>query len=87
MKTDETKISLFKNESGEADWWASPAGHRFAKRKSSATGNNRKALKGSTLVERLNKPRTFKSPFGCQRQMWPKHEGSPLARALAIKLF
>ena len=52
MKTD---IPVFKNESDEADWWASPAGRKFIKQKSAEARSKGSALKGSPLVARLNK--------------------------------
>ena len=55
MKTKLNKTTLqmpeFKNESEEADWWASPVGREYVKQKS---GNTR-ARKGSSLVAALNK--------------------------------
>ncbi len=55
MKTKETNIPVFKSESDEADWWASPAGRRFVKQKSAQAGSKWQKLKGSSLVESLNK--------------------------------
>ena len=45
----------FKNESEEADWWASPAGRSYVKRKSDETKSKRTKVAGSSLVAMLNK--------------------------------
>jgi predicted DNA binding CopG/RHH family protein len=45
----------FKNESEEADWWASPAGRAYVKRKSTAAQTKRTKTSGSSLVAELNK--------------------------------
>ena len=55
MKTQIDKFPKFKNESEEADWWASPAGRAFVERKiaeNKAKGIQPKKLK---LVEEMNK--------------------------------
>jgi len=54
MKTKQTTIPVFKNESEEADWWASGAGRKFVQQKSAESVARGKALKGSPLVARLN---------------------------------
>src|SRR2546426_4140324 len=45
----------FKNESAEADWWASPAGREYAGRKSAEARSRGLVMKGSRLVAALNK--------------------------------
>ncbi|MBI4480381.1 MAG: hypothetical protein HY651_10200 [Acidobacteria bacterium] len=42
----------FRNESEEADWWASPAGRAFVERKS-AEAQGKRQIEGSKLVTRL----------------------------------
>lgn len=55
MTPNPREMPKFKSESEEADWWASPAGRAYVKRKSAE--NERKKMKaaGSGLVARLNK--------------------------------
>jgi predicted DNA binding CopG/RHH family protein len=55
MKTKQTPIPIFQDESEEADWWASRAGREFVKRKSADSSSKAKAAKGSPLVAKLNK--------------------------------
>ncbi len=55
MKTKETNPPVFESESDEADWWASREGRSFIKENSATAGSTKKALKGSPLVEKLNK--------------------------------
>jgi hypothetical protein len=45
----------FKNESAEADWWASPAGRAYVRRKSAEAKSEGLVMKGSRLVAALNK--------------------------------
>ena len=45
----------FKNESQEADWWASREGRDFVKRRFAETKSNGTKAKGSSLVARLGK--------------------------------
>jgi len=44
----------FKNESEEANWWASRAGHESVKRKSAEAKAQWIRFKGSRLVAKLN---------------------------------
>ena len=46
----------FKNESQEADWWASPAGRNYVERKSAAAKAAGVKMTGSSLVAALPKP-------------------------------
>ena len=55
-KTDE--FPKFKNESDEADWWASAAGRAFVKRRSAEVRARGEKPKGSPLVNRLIKDRS-----------------------------
>src|SRR5262249_7451277 len=52
------EVPRFKNETAEAEWWASPAGRTYVKKKSAA--NRRKGISptGSSLVANLNKKQT-----------------------------
>jgi len=45
----------FKNESQEADWWASREGREFVKQQSAANQRNGIKLQGARLVAALNK--------------------------------
>jgi hypothetical protein len=45
----------FKNESAEADWWASPAGRAYVKQRSAAAQSGKTRPGGSSLVAKLNK--------------------------------
>lgn len=58
-KVDKSEIPQFRNESQEADWWASRSGRDFVKRKSAAArAKGLKAL-GSPVVDKLNKKRSI----------------------------
>ena len=45
----------FKNESAEADWWASRAGRDYVKRKSDEARDKGQKVRGSRLVDKLKK--------------------------------
>jgi len=47
-------IPKFKNESDEADWWASPAGRDYVQRKSKEARAKGIKFAGSALVAALN---------------------------------
>ena len=47
------EMPKFKNESEEADWWASPAGRAYVKRKSAEAQLKRTQAAGSSLVAKL----------------------------------
>ena len=49
------QMPTFKNESQEADWWASRAGRQYVKRKSARGGRRKAPLKGSRLVGELDR--------------------------------
>ena len=51
------EMPRFKNESAEADWWASPAGREYARRKSAEAKSQGLVMRGSRLVAALNKNR------------------------------
>ena len=55
MKTKQTTIPVFKSESAEADWWASPAGREFVRQKSAEPVGKSEGLKGSPLAAGLNR--------------------------------
>src|ERR1700733_4283172 len=48
-------IPKFKNESDEADWWASPAGRAYVQRNSKEARAKGIKFAGSRLVAELNK--------------------------------
>ena len=56
VKTKE--FPKFKNESEEADWWASAAGRAFAKRRSAEMLARGKRAKGSPILARMIKERS-----------------------------
>jgi len=47
------EMPKFRNESEEADWWASPAGRAYVKRKSAEAQLKRTKAAGSSLVAKL----------------------------------
>jgi len=49
------EIPKFRNESDEADWWASPAGKAFVKKKSAAAKPGETKPRGSRLIADLNR--------------------------------
>jgi hypothetical protein len=55
MKKKPIVMPGFANEGQEADWWASPEGREFVKRKTAGTGKEGAVPKGSRLVGQLNK--------------------------------
>ena len=55
MKIKKINIPVFKSQSEEADWWASQAGRSFVKQKSIEAVSKGETLRGSPLVQRLNK--------------------------------
>ena len=56
MKT--MQMPRFKNESGEADWWASPTGRAHVKQRSAEAQSKGTKAGGSGLVARLNKKKS-----------------------------
>ena len=52
------EMPKFKNESDEADWWASPAGRAYVKRKSAEASARGVKFKGSRLVAAMNRDRS-----------------------------
>lgn len=55
MNKKTPQIPTFRNESEEADWWASPAGRSFVKQKSLEGRAKGIRAGGSSIVARLNK--------------------------------
>ena len=55
MNTKAVTMPKFKSESEEADWWASPAGRAYVKRKSAEARSTKTNAGGSRLVSMLNK--------------------------------
>jgi len=49
------RMPRFKSESEEADWWASPAGRAYVKRRSAEALASGAKAGGSGLVAKLNK--------------------------------
>jgi hypothetical protein len=48
------EIPKFRNESQEADWWASPEGRKFAIQRSEEARRNGTKIPGSPLIAALN---------------------------------
>ncbi len=55
MSKKTREMTKFKNESEEADWWASRAGRKYLKRKSAQARARGVKFKGSALVAELNR--------------------------------
>ncbi len=55
MPRKPVQMPKFKNESDEADWWASPSGRTFAEQKSRENQEKGTKLAGSSVIARLNK--------------------------------
>ena len=49
------QMPAFKNESAEADWWASPAGRAYVKQKSAEARAEGAKTGGSSLIAKLNR--------------------------------
>ena len=52
------EMPQFKTEGEEADWWASPVGRSYLKRKSAMGRQGTNASPGSSLIAALNKKTT-----------------------------
>lgn len=59
MEKKPLQMPKFKNESAEADWWASPAGRAYLKQKSKEIQAAGRSPDGSSLVASLNKKRSI----------------------------
>ena len=55
MNKKTLEMPIFKNESEEANWWASPAGRDYVKSKSVEAQSKGIRVAGSRLVARLNR--------------------------------
>jgi predicted DNA binding CopG/RHH family protein len=55
MPKKQVEMPKFKNESDEADWWASPAGRTYVQRKSREARAKGIKFAGLSLVNELNK--------------------------------
>jgi hypothetical protein len=58
MAKKQSEIPKFKNESEEADWWSSPAGKAWVKRRSAAAKSQGTKLRGSSLLAGINRMST-----------------------------
>lgn len=58
MNQKTLRMPKFKSVSEEADWWASPAGRAYVKRKSAEARSTKSKAGGSRLVSMLNKKRS-----------------------------
>ena len=58
MKKKSLKMPKFTTESEEADWWASPAGRTYVKRKSAEIQSKKLKLTESRVVAGLNRKST-----------------------------
>ncbi len=58
MPRTKTGMPKFKNESEEADWWASPAGRNYVKHKSKAAQARGLQPAGSSLAAALNRKKS-----------------------------
>jgi predicted DNA binding CopG/RHH family protein len=76
MSKKDSEMPKFKSESEEADWWASPAGRSYVKRKSAEAQSREVRARGSSLVANLNEGRST--------QIAIRLPGSDLAQARKI---
>lgn len=58
MSKKNLQMPKFKSESEEADWWASPVGRAYLKRKSTEARSTGARARGSSLVTKLNERRS-----------------------------
>jgi hypothetical protein len=58
MKKKPIDMPKFANEEEEADWWASPQGREFVKRKSTGSARKGSEPRGSRLVAQLRRATT-----------------------------
>ena len=54
MNKKRLQMPRFKSESGEADWWASPAGRAYVKHRSAEAQSKGTKASGSRLVTKLS---------------------------------
>jgi predicted DNA binding CopG/RHH family protein len=54
MKRKTPKVLKFKNESEEANWWASREGREYVKQKSADAQSEGNRARGSSLVAKMN---------------------------------
>lgn len=58
MSRKTAQIPKFKTESQEADWWASPTGRAYVKRRSADARSKGTKAVGASLVAKLNQKRS-----------------------------
>lgn len=58
MKSYRMPVPKFKDESEEADWWASKEGREYVKRESAKTRSQGLKFEGSPLLRSLTKKKT-----------------------------
>jgi hypothetical protein len=58
MSDKSMQMPGFKSESEEADWWASPAGRAYVKRKSAGARSLGTPVHGSQLVAEMNRKKS-----------------------------
>jgi hypothetical protein len=58
MSRKTAQIPKFKTESQEADWWASPTGRAYVKRRSADARSKGTKAVGSSLIAKLNQKRS-----------------------------
>ena len=73
MSTKSLQMPSFKNESEEADWWASAEGRAYVKQRSAEARSKGAKVSGSPLVAKLSEKRSV--------QIAIRVPGADLARA------
>jgi predicted DNA binding CopG/RHH family protein len=58
MRGKTLEMPKFRNESEEADWWASTEGRAYVKQKSADAQSKGVKTRGSSLIAQINKDRT-----------------------------
>jgi hypothetical protein len=55
MQRKMSEMPRFKSESDEADWWASPSGRAYVRKKSAAAQSEGSKARGSSLIAGMNR--------------------------------
>jgi len=76
MSSKTPQMPRFKNESEEADWWASPVGRAYVKQRSAEAQPKGTKTSGSNLVAKLTENRSV--------QIAIRLPGTDLARARKV---
>jgi hypothetical protein len=86
MNKQPSEVPKFESESDEADWWASRAGRAYVKQKSTESKSTGTKVKGSSLVEQMNKKSSVQIAIRLPQAIWirPENWRSLIASKLRV---